>query len=445
MALPRLLHASPRLAISTWRLARAIAATGQLGVVPSAPLAPVLARRLELGDLDGELRRAMEHFPYPGVARRVWEQHHRPGGKRADEPFAPTRQPVINNGPALTELTVLANFVEVWLAREDRPGPIGLALHDQAQTALLPSLYGGLLAGADFVLVSGRNPALIPGLLQRLREGRAGELNVNPTEPDLACGFDPRVLGDALIPDLPRPRLLVWVDSPEQAASVCLRASGHIDGFVWDLPPGPRRNQDLERWRSLGVPFWFHGSPATREHFAEARRAGAEGLSLATPFTFCEESPLDEAIKARVLTLATQSPEQLKLGHIPDPSGQTVSVLQWEETAPAPDCLAGRSRLCDIGYFREVYRRPDGTVGYRCPGEPIAHFTAKGGSSAAARGQVCLCNSLLATLGLAQLRDGDELERLIIPAGEDVRELARFLPPGRPRFTAAEVVAYLLA
>jgi len=167
-----------------------------------------------------------------------------------------------------------------------------------------------LLAGADFVLVSGRNPALLPGLLQRLREGRAGELNVNPTEPDLACGFDPRVLGDALIPDLPRPRLLVWVDSPEQAASVCLRASGHIDGFVWDVPPGPRRNQDLERWRSLGVPFWFHGSPATREHFAEARRAGAEGLSLATPFTFCEESPLDEAIKARVLTLATQSPGQ---------------------------------------------------------------------------------------------------------------------------------------
>lgn len=449
MILPAIIHSTPQMTLSTWPIARAVARAGQLGVVSSAPLAPVLARRLQLGDFDAHLRRALEHFPYPGVARRVWEQFYVPGGKPVDQPFAPVRQPTLESGPALLELIVLANFAEVFLAKEGDAGNVGLHLHDQVQTALLPSLYGALLAGVDYVLVSGRNPAALPAVLDRLLKRQPAELEASvakaPADATITCGFDPVCLGDVPPPNLVRPRVLAFVESPEQAASVFLRAGGRIDGFLWDcadhrLPSGT----GLAHMRALALPFWISGLPARRENHTAARGAGAAGLCVSTPFIFCEESPLATALKHHVLTLVRDNPAALTPHLAASPTGPTVSVLQLEGTAAAPKVMSTRPRFCDVGYLRELYRKPDGTVGYRCPGEPLAHYTHKGGDPAAAQNQICLCNSLLASVGLAQVRSNEEIERALVPAGEDVRELGRFLAAGSTRFTAAEVIAHLV-
>ena len=57
--------------VSGWPLARAVARTGQLGVVSGVALDATLARRLQLGDPGGHLRRALAHFPVPAAAERI--------------------------------------------------------------------------------------------------------------------------------------------------------------------------------------------------------------------------------------------------------------------------------------------------------------------------------------------------------------------------------------
>ena len=58
-------------AVSNWRLANAVSRAGQLGVVSGSGMDTVLVRRLQDGDPEGHMRRAMEHFPIPRVADEV--------------------------------------------------------------------------------------------------------------------------------------------------------------------------------------------------------------------------------------------------------------------------------------------------------------------------------------------------------------------------------------
>ena len=69
--LPAIIQGGMGVAVSGWRLARAVSAAGQLGVVSGTLLPVVLARRLQLGDPDGELRRALAAFPDPALASAI--------------------------------------------------------------------------------------------------------------------------------------------------------------------------------------------------------------------------------------------------------------------------------------------------------------------------------------------------------------------------------------
>ena len=64
------------------------------------------------------------------------------------------------------------------------------------------------------------------------------------------------------------------------------------------------------------------------------------------------------------------------------------------------DLYAARERLCDLSYLREPFERADGSVGYRCAAEPIDAYVRKGGSIEATVGRKCLCNALMADVGL---------------------------------------------
>jgi nitronate monooxygenase len=106
------------------------------------------------------------------------------------------------------------------------------------------------------------------------------------------------------------------------------------------------------------------------------------------------------------------------------------------------DC---RRRLCDLGFLREPYLRPDGTTGYRCPAEPVAAYLAKGGLPELAQGRKCLCNALVANIGMPQhLADGT-VELALVTLGDDYVNIGRFCHGGRIDFTAADVIRELLA
>ena len=72
---PIIIQGGMGIAVSSWSLARAVSKEGEMGVVSGTALATVFTRRLQLGDLDGSMRRALAHFPFPEVAARIEEKY----------------------------------------------------------------------------------------------------------------------------------------------------------------------------------------------------------------------------------------------------------------------------------------------------------------------------------------------------------------------------------
>src|SRR5487761_1265202 len=88
-SLPLVIQGGMGVAISSWPLARAVAATGQLGVVSGTALDVVLARRLQDGDPGGHARAALAAFPAPEIVARVMDRYFRVDGREPGTPYAP--------------------------------------------------------------------------------------------------------------------------------------------------------------------------------------------------------------------------------------------------------------------------------------------------------------------------------------------------------------------
>jgi len=105
---------------------------------------------------------------------------------------------------------------------------------------------------------------------------------------------------------------------------------------------------------------------------------------------------------------------------------------------------AVRDRFCDLGYLREVYCKDGDKLGYRCPGEPIKNYLHKGGTTEKAKGKLCLCNGLLATIGLGQNRN-KTAELPIVTAGSDFSFLEKLISNSTRNYNAGDVINYLKA
>ena len=149
---PIIIQGGMGVAVSGWQLARAVSLAGQLGVVSGTAMDVVLARRLQMGDPGGHMRRALAHFPHADMADRILDQYFIPGGKDQQVPFRPTPMPSVDPSSEHLELIVAANFAEVYLAGEGHDGLIGVNYLEKIQLPTLASLYGAILAGVDYVL-----------------------------------------------------------------------------------------------------------------------------------------------------------------------------------------------------------------------------------------------------------------------------------------------------
>ncbi len=458
-------------AVSGWPLARAVSRQGQLGVVSGTALAVVLARRLQQGDPGGELRHALAQFPFPAMAARVVSDYFIPGGKSARAPFKLTPMPTLRPGRSLVELTVVANFVEVFLAKEGHPGPVGINYLEKIQLPALPSFYGAMLAGVDYILMGAGIPRAVPGALDLLAQGQSAYLPVDvagvlPGE-KYTTTFDPTHFCDGSAPQLKRPFFLGIIASATLALTLARKASGRVDGFVVEgatagghnAPPrgplqltpqgeplyGPRDVPELDKIRALGLPFWLAGGYGRPGKLAEAVSLGAAGIQVGTPFAFCEESGIQPEIKRQVIGLSRLGDARVFTDPVASPTGFPFKVAQLQNTLSDAARYDARPRICDLGYLRHLYRKPDGTVGYRCPAEPLEHYQRKGGAAQETLGRKCICNALPATAGFPQVRTEGPDELPLVTAGDDLVRLAQFLRPGCDSFTAADVLRQLLS
>lgn len=466
----RIIQGGMGVGVSGWPLARAVSQQGQLGVVSGTGLAVVLARRLGTGDLEGHMRRALAHFPVPAMAERVLARYYVPGGKKRDEAFKPAGMPQMESSVALTELTILANFAEVWLSKEGHDGLVGVNYLEKVQIPTLPSLLGSMLAGVDYVLMGAGIPRFIPEILDTLAAGKRAELrlDVEGAEADdhFICSLDPAEVLGMTPPPLHRPKFLAIISSVVLAMTLARKSNGRVDGFVVEgatagghnAPPrgpmklndvgeplyGDRDDVDLEKIRDLGIPFWLAGGFAEPERLKEALAAGAEGIQVGTAFAFCDESSITESIKKQTLQLSRDGKAQVFTDPLASPTGFPFKVSRMEGTLSDAGIYEQRIRVCDLGYLRRPYRKSDGNVGYRCPAETVAGYVAKGGTVAETEGRKCLCNALFATIGLAQPLSNGQEELPLVTAGDEVVRLARLVRPDQDHYAAKDVVAYLL-
>ena len=465
--LPLVIQGGMGVGVSNWRLVNAVSRLGQLGVISGTALDTLLVRRLQDGDPGRHMRRALARFPIPGVARAALDRWFRPDGPVTDAPYALLPMYRRTVSVERQQLTALANFVEVRLAKEGHDGVVGVNLLTKVQLPNLASLYGAMLAGVDYVLMGAGIPREIPGVLDGLAEHRPVQMRLD-VEGDASgvvetLDFDPRALWPAL-PDvvLVRPRFLPIVSATSLATTLARKSNGRVDGFIVEgptagghnAPPrgemqldgrgqpiyGERDLVDLDKLRALGLPFWLAGGTGSPEAVRAALDAGAAGVQVGTLFAYCDESGITDALRAQVLAAVAEGRVDVRTDPRASPTGYAFKLV---EIAGVPTQDEARVRNCDLGYLRAAYRRPDGRLGYRCPAEPVADYVAKGGDAADTVGRRCLCNDLVADVGHPQRRDvGEELP--LLTAGDDLRGLRSFLA-GRVSYTARDVVEHLLA
>jgi len=457
-------------AVSNWKLARAVSELGQLGVVSGTALDQVLARRLQDGDPGGHMRRGLDHFPFPEIAGRVWRTFYIPGGKPSGASYQTPMMHAKDSPRELQELCIVANFVEVFLAREGHSNPVGINYLEKVQLPHLLSIYGAMLAGVGYVLMGAGIPLKIPGILDRFakHEPASYPLHVSGAQEgdDTTITFDPREFFTGELPPMTRPKFLAIVSSNTLATTLVKKADGAVDGFVIEgntagghnAPPrgkpqfdetgeviyGERDRVDLEKLRELGLPFWLAGGYGSPEKLGEALAAGAAGVQVGTAFALCDESGFREDYKAALLKGVLSGTAKVSTDVLASPTGFPFKVVSIEGTASEEDVHRSRPRICDLGYLRESYRTEDGTIGYRCSGEPVTTYFAKGGKVENTAGRKCLCNALLSNIGHPQVRCGKHVEPGLLTAGNDLPGVLRFLPPGATTYRAADVVAKLL-
>lgn len=464
--LPLVIQGGMGVGISGADLARVVSRAGQLGVVSGTGSDVLLARRLQDGDPGGHLRRALEVLPIAGVAERVLARYFRRGGRPAGMPYHAV--PMLRQQMTVEreQLILAATFVDVHLARMGHDGAVGINLLTKVQLPTLPAVYGAMLAGVGFVLMGAGIPLGIPGVLDRLANHEATTLRLDVAAAGAGeveeLRFDPRRHGPVVSRPLTRPRFFAIVASNSLATLLARKATGRVDGFVIEGPTAgghnapprgvARRNErgepiygerdtvDLGALRELGLPFWLAGGAGSPEALKAALEAGAAGIQVGTLFAFCDESGLAPDLRRSVLASARAGLLDVFTDPLASPTGYPFKIVVRSD---APVEMAPRTRLCDLGYLRTAYRKPDGGVGYRCPGEPVKEYIAKGGAASDTIGRRCLCNALLANTGHGQLRPGGTVEAPLITAGDQARLLGLFLA-GRESYTANDVLDYLL-
>jgi nitronate monooxygenase len=468
---PKIIQGGMGVGVSNWRLANAVSKLGQLGVVSGTALDALFVRRLADGDQGGHMRRGLDAFPFPEMARRIWLEYFVPGGKPSEAPYplAPVHQR--RDLRKVVELCMVSNFVEVFLAREGHKNPVGINFLEKVQMPHLASIYGAMLAGVGYVLMGAGIPLHIPGVLDLLASHHAAEYKLSvtgaATGQDTQMLFDPADYAEGPLPLLHRPKFLAIVSSNTLATTMLRRATGRVDGLVIESPTagghnapprgklqlnengepiyGERDQVNIAELRTLGVPFWLAGGYGNAEKLREALSQGAAGVQVGTAFAFSRESGLRADLKKSLLAQAATGTGEVFTDPLASPTGFPFKVALLEDTYSDPEVAAARTRICDLGYLREPYTAADGNIGYRCAAEPVANYVAKGGKVEETVGRKCLCNALLANIGYAQRRKNDAVEPPLVTIGDDLNTVVQFLAPGRESYSAADVVASLLS
>jgi len=443
------------------------------------------------------------------MANRLLDKFYIEGGKDPLKPFRTIPMWSLDPPQALLEAAVVSNFCEVWLAKHDDDGTptgglVGMNRLTKVQLPTIASLYGAMLADVDFIIMGAGIPMTVPGILDNLSEGKDAVFPVEVTGSEEECQikFSPTDFWTAAgKPELAkqtlkRPNFLPIVSSVVLAQSMLKRANGKgptrgIQGFVVELPTagghnapprgfrydpvakshavdlnergepvyGPKDEVDLAKFAKAanGVPFWMAGAYAHSDKFCDAIEMGAQGVQCGTLFALSKESGMDDAMRQNILSQIAEKDLEVFTDPVASPTGYPFKVLEVDQSLADRKTYEQRQRLCSLGYLRTPYiDSKTGKLGYRCPAEPVEDWVKKGGEVEATVGRKCLCNALMANVGLPQARKVKDpetgetkvyVEDMLITIGDEVNNCRPFLKrdpeTSKYSYSAKDVVEYL--
>lgn len=465
---PKVIQGGMGIGVSNWTLARAVSMAGQLGVISGTAIDTIMVRRLQDGDEGGDVRRALSFFPDQAVVKELLDKFFNPEGRRALKPYRvlPLYQTVSQKTREM--ISVVGAFVETFLAKEGHNGVVGMNLLTKIQVPTVSTIYGALLAGIDYLLIGAGIPREIPKILDDLIGHREASLKLDVEgegAADERVYFNPAHHFETPPIEIKRPKFLPIVSTHTLAIMLLKKLKDGVDGFIVEnavagghnAPPrehkfnalgepeyGERDEADLTKMRELGKPFWIAGAMGNKHALDTALEAGASGVQVGTLFALSNESGILPTIRGKIIEKIREGSAKVFTDPLASPTGFPFKIFQLEGTASELKVYEDRERVCDVGLLRTAFHKEDGSVGFRCPGEPITEFVKKGGVEQEAVGRKCICNGLLATVGLGQSnRDGVEEPALITSGSnfDDVNELATRLGG---EYSAKDAVEYIL-
>ncbi len=505
----RLIQGGMGVHVSNWRLASAVARARlgtAAGTVSGTALDVVYVRLLQLGDPGGHARRAFHAFDRrfgTVIGQEILDRFYVEGGKAPEARFrsAPLhivlaasggrRLPLPGSTPApvvlqldedLVELLIVTAFAEVWLAKEGHDGVVCINFLHKIELPLIYAMYGAMLAGVSGVIVGAGNPEGLPAICSRLAHHEAVTQAIpvlyREAGEEFMLSFDPgRIAGGKLTAaPLTRPAFLAIASLEDLVTALVGSESEAPDGFIIEHhtagghnanPVGPMRRDelgqpiygeqdepDLAIIRQSGRPFWLAGGYGSQPGLQKAVAAGACGIQAGSVFALCEESGMKAEYRAAILSELKRGVDDAELVRttLLSPTGFSFKVVQLEGTLSEPDVYADRRRVCDLGLLQQIgLSKPDETgeraLFQRCAAGPIDSYVDKRGLARNTEERHCLCNGLLACVGLGQVKEqhGELVhEPAIVTLGNRLDGVRRLSRNGQFHYWAGDVVTDIL-
>lgn len=454
--------------VSNWRLARRVATLGEFGVVSGTAIDTVLVRELQNGDPHGRLR-VLQAYPDQEIVAYLRKQFYVEGGLPKGTPYR--LLPIHKFRPTVRSQRILSAgaFSEVTLAKEGHNGLVGINILTKTKRYTLSCLYGALLAGVDAILMGAGIPVEEAGQLQNLAAGQPARIRLEVDTTARHGASEPyyyEMNPADLVPDpkpLPLPMFFPIIASDLLARILSKKLPENcitgwiIEGHTAGGHNAPPRNKqydasenpvyderdvvDLSRVQALGYPFYLAGGYGTPEKLQEARTQGATGIQVGSLFSLADESGYPAEHKQRVIAAIHRGEVTVRTDGRVSSTGFPFKVVEVDETLARPAIYDQRTRICDLGYLQTPYLDDKGRVQGRCPAEPVDLYVQKGGEVSDTVRRACLCNGLMANIGLPQHQKTGK-EQPLLTAGDDLMKL----PLGSaeaPSYSAEEVLGYL--
>jgi NAD(P)H-dependent flavin oxidoreductase YrpB (nitropropane dioxygenase family) len=466
-SLPVIIQGGMGIAVSNWELAKTVSKQGQLGVVSGTAIDNVMARRLQDGDLSGNTRRALAQFPNQEVVSKILAKYFIEGGKAANVPYVMVPKITLEQKRDAQEILIAANFVEVWLAKEGHNGLIGINFLHKIQMTTAASVFGAMLAGVDYIIMGAGIPRELPKLIRSIAKLEVGSVPVDVIGgPAALTSINPLDFVSAGT-QIKKPKFLAIISVDVLGTYLARDEETRPDGFIIEhnsagghnAPPrgkwefdengepiyGPKDIADIEKMKKLELPFWLAGTYGNPERVKAALAQGAAGVQVGTLFAISNHSGFSSKTRGQLLNKLKSNNLEIKTDVKASPTSFPIKIAKLEGHTSTADGFAARPKLCDLGYLREPAISETGRTIYRCPSEPDDQYIKKGGAIEDIEGRKCLCNGLMANIGLPQVRKDGYEEAPIVTLGSDIEGAKVLLKDHPDGYGADEAVKWLLS